>query len=143
MPVINKRGFSSIIQVTILSALSVVSLFLIWAYLADLSSDLENKLSPTVECISQKSKVLNACVNQDGKIEVNLDIGLDEEINYIDLNFEGQSFSCGQSCGSCTLLDQEGKKKIYLQARGRVEDQSQLAVAINRCIPEIFTVNLC
>jgi len=51
-----KRGFSSIVQLTLLTALSVISLFLIWGYVRDLSTDLDT-LSPTVDCLIQDSKI--------------------------------------------------------------------------------------
>ena len=74
-----KRGFSSIVQVTLLTALSVISLFLIWGYVRDLSTDLDT-LSPTVDCLIQDSKILNACINSQGIVETNLNVALGEKV---------------------------------------------------------------
>lgn len=143
MQSLSKKGMSTIIQVSFLTMLSVIALTMIWGYVSDLSSDFENQLSPTIDCISQESKIFNACVNNDGKIQLNLNIGIEEDINYIDINYLGESFICGQTCGSCNLKEEQGKKTIYLDAQVQVNVGDKIAVAINRCNPELLEINHC
>lgn len=140
---LNKKGFSSVLQITLLTFLSVLALSLVWGYVSDLSNNFENQLSPAVDCISQKSKINGACLNSDGKIELSLDTGLGEKISYLDINFKGESFACGQMCGSCNLLDENGKKTIYLSPQSPVSLQDQIATAINKCLPELFSISSC
>lgn len=140
---LNKKGFSSILQVTLLAALSVLALSLIWGYISDLSNDFENQLSPTVDCISQKSKITSACINSEGKIELDLDLGLGERISYLDINFKGESFACGQICGSCNLVDEQGKKTVYLSPQNPVVVEDKISTSINKCLVELSTISSC
>jgi hypothetical protein len=139
----NRLGFASILQVMILAALSILSMSLIWGYVSDLSGDLDNQLSPVVDCIAQKSLVKSACVNADGEIEVELNVGLGEKINKLDLNFKGQSFECSQACSSCNVIDREWKKTIYLSPRSQPIAQDMLGVSINGCIPNVLGLSTC
>ena len=139
----NKSGLAPILQVTIISALSIISLMLVWGYVKDLSADFENQLSPAVDCITQRSGAESACVNQNGKIELTLDVALGESIFDLDANFKGESFSCGNSCGSCTILDSQGKKTVYLNNQFPAASQDSLGVAINRCLPEVLAISQC
>lgn len=143
MQSLNKKGMSSIIQVSFLITLSIVSLSLIWGYVSDLSSDFENQLSPTVDCISQKSKITSACVNNEGKIQLSLDVGLEENIYNLDVNYLGESFSCDQTCGSCNLKEEQGRKTVYLETLNSVNVNDKIGVAINKCLPEVLTINSC
>lgn len=140
---LKRKGLSSVVQVSLLALLSVVALSLVWGYVKDLSNNLDNQLSPTIDCISQKSRVIDACINQQGKIEVNLDLYPGEEMELIDLNFKGQSFSCGSSCQSCGLEESSGKNTIYLSPQYQVLEQDKLATSINGCNPKILTLNQC
>ncbi len=140
---LNKRGMSSILQVSLLIVLSVVSLSLVWGYVRDLSSDFESQLSPTVDCIAQKSKVTGACLNSEGKIQLSLDLGIGEKINYLDINYLGESFSCSQNCASCNLKEEQGKNIIYFSPEVQVNLQDKVATAINKCLPEVLTINSC
>ena len=138
-----KRGFSSIVQLTLLTALSVISLFLIWGYVRDLSTDLDT-LSPTVDCLIQDSKILNACINSQGIVETNLNVALGEKVSELKLIFKDQIFICGgNQCTSCTLLDIEGKKIIYFNPQSQATNQDKLFVSINGCSAEELTLNLC
>lgn len=140
---LNKNGMISIIQISFLTMLSVIALSLIWGYVSDLSSDFENQLSPAVDCIAQKSKISNTCVNNEGKIELNLNIGVGEEINYLSANYLGESFICGQTCSSCNIKEEQGKKTIYLDSQVQVNVGDKIAVTINKCNPEVLVINNC
>lgn len=140
---LNKKGMSSIIQVSFLITLSIVALSLVWGYVSDLSSDFENQLSPTVDCISQDSKITSACVNNEGKVQLNVDVGLEEDIYNLDINYLGESFSCDQTCGSCNLKDEQGRKTVYLETINPVNSQDKIAIAINKCLPEVLTITSC
>lgn len=139
-----RKGFSSIVQVTLLTALSVISLFLIWGYVRDLSTDLDRTLSPTVDCLIQDSRVLNACINSQGSIETNLNIALGEKVSELKLIFKDETFICGSNqCTSCTLSNIEGKKRIYFDPQSQATNQDKLFVTINGCSAQELTLNSC
>jgi ABC-type lipoprotein release transport system permease subunit len=138
-----RKGMSSVVQITILMMLSVIALATIWSYVSGLSNDFEGQLAPTVGCISQKSQIQSACINAEGKIEVKLSKGLDENINDIDMNVRGQSFSCGVSCSSCIVKEDENQKTIYLSPTIPIINGDKLAAAINSCSPELLTLTNC
>ncbi|MEK6894504.1 MAG: hypothetical protein AABX10_03505 [Nanoarchaeota archaeon] len=140
---LSKKGMSSIIQVTLLMALSVMAISLVWGYVSDLSNSLENQLSPAVDCISQKSKAISACVNSDGKVELSIDVGIEEKISYLDINYIGESFSCGQTCGSCNIIDEQSRKKVYINTQEVVNLQDSISASINKCLPETLVISRC
>ncbi len=140
---LNKKGMSSIIQITLLMALGVMAISLVWGYVIDLSGDLGKQLSPTVDCIAQSSNAVSACVTQDGQIELNIEEGLGEEINYASINFKGESFVCGNTCSSCIVSDISGRKTIYLDPTTEVFNQDALTVGINGCLAKSLIVNPC
>ncbi len=137
---LNKRGFSPVIQITILSALSIISLLLIWGYVSDLSSTINRQLSPAVDCISQKSKIKSACLNEENKIELNTDFFVDEKINFLNLKLEDENFVCGSSCESCKL-DIVEKNKIYLSTIK--ENPKTIFASINGCMFEEIQITRC
>lgn len=137
----NVRGISSILQVTILASLSIVSLMLVFGYVKDLSGDFENQLSPTVNCLTQKTKATSACI-YDGQVLVNLEVGLDETVRKTDISLNGQTYSCGQnSCQSCSI-EGIGKKTIYLNPVS-ASLQDNLVVSVNSCAPESISLTPC
>lgn len=138
----NKKGISSIVQIIFLATLSMVSLALIFGYVKDLSNDVGNKLSPAADCISQKSKVISACF-QENKIIVDLDVGLGEYIQNVNLRLNEQNFNCGESsCQSCSISG-IGKKTIYLNSNSPISSQDNFVVSINGCSPESVVLNSC
>lgn len=140
---LNKKGMASIVQVSLLIMLSVMAISLIWGYVSDLSSGLENQLSPAVDCISQSSTATKACINSDGKIELNIDVGLEEKVSNLDINYLGQSFVCGQTCGSCNIIDSQGMKKVYLSTQNPASVQERVTVSINKCLSQVLTLSAC
>lgn len=138
---LGRKGFSPIIQITILSALSVISLMLIWGYVADLSTGLGEQLSPAVDCINQQSRVVSACLNEGGKVEVTLNTALGEKIKNLNLNVGQESFYCDNSCQSCTVLESEGRQTVYLSANNA--NPNTLIASINRCTQEQFEIRPC
>lgn len=140
---INKKGMSSIIQVSILAALSILALSMVWGYVSDLSNGLGSRLSPAVDCI-QQLPIINACINTEGKIEVNLEVALGDSINKIDLSLNQESFSCGDSsCQSCIIGGTENRKTIYLNPTIPAQVSHELAVSINSCSPELIPLKTC
>lgn len=140
---LKRKGLSSLIQVMLLSVLSIMAISVVWGYVSDLSNNLENQLSPAVDCIAQQSQIRSACLNTEGKIQLDLEIGLGEEISYLDVNFLGESFACGQMCSSCNLVEEQGRKTVYLDPQSPVSTSDRIAAAINRCLPEILDISSC
>lgn len=138
---INRSGFSPVIQMTILSTLSIISLLLIWGYVVDLSTGLDEQLSPVVDCINQQSEVTSACINTDGKIELTVNTALEEKINKLNINIGQESFSCDKLCQSCTILQKEGSQTIYLGAES--PSPANLVASINGCTPQQFEIKKC
>jgi len=142
MQSLNKKGFSSILQVIILSALSIISLSLIWGYVSDLSNSLGNQLSPAVDCINQQSQVISACINSQGKIQLDIQEALEEKISNLNVNVGGESFSCDSSCQSCSILSSENSRKtIYLSTQN--PNPPSLIASINGCAVEQITISQC
>lgn len=139
---LNKKGMASIVQVSLLIMLSVMAISLIWGYVSDLSNSLD-QLSPAVDCISQSSTVTRACVNSDGKVELSVDVGLEEKVSNLDINYLGQSFVCGQTCGSCSIIDSQGMKKVYLSTQNPASVQDSVTVSINKCLSQVLTLSAC
>lgn len=140
---LNKKGLSSIVQVSLLTMLSVMAISMVWGYVSDLSSDFENQLSPAVDCISQESSIASACLNSQGKIELSIDVGIEERISSLDISYSEESFSCGQTCGSCSLVDEQGMKKVYVDTQENVNLQDSITASINKCLPETLTISSC
>ena len=138
---LSKKGFSSIIQVSIISALSINAIFMIFAYIKDLSKGLENQLSPTVDCINQQSKITSACLNSDGKVELSVNTALGEKINYLNINIDRESFLCDKYCKSCTILESENKNKVYISPEST--NPQSLIASINNCNPQQFQIRPC
>ncbi|MEK6915825.1 MAG: hypothetical protein AABW89_04770 [Nanoarchaeota archaeon] len=137
------KGLASIVQIVIISALSVSSLLLILGYVKDISGDLDKQLSPVVDCINQKSRMVDACINKEDKIEARFNTALNEEITKIDLSVNGKSFSCGKSiCESCTLSDLKSSDKIYINPE-KIVSGDKMSASINDCNYEEIVLKPC
>ncbi|MBS3081881.1 hypothetical protein J4416_03020 [Candidatus Pacearchaeota archaeon] len=144
MPSIKNRGISTIVQATLIMALTVVALLVVWGYVKDLSNNFEKQLSPTVDCITQKSIATSACINSEGEILVNLDVKPGEAIKNAVFITKDESFSCSSnSCESCSLSEVEGKKTIYLNPLEQVSNQDLLSVRLNNCNPQQIYLSSC
>ncbi|MBM3231994.1 hypothetical protein FJZ21_01290 [Candidatus Pacearchaeota archaeon] len=139
---LNKKGMSSVVQISLLTILSVTAISMVWGYVSDFSNSL-NQLSPAVDCISQKSKLTSACVNSEGKVKLNIDVGLEEYIYNLNINYLEESFFCGQTCGSCSVIDEQGRKVIYINTQENVNLQDTITVSINKCLEETATISQC
>jgi len=114
---------------------------MIWAYVSDLSSSLGNQLSPAVDCITQKSQATGVCINSQGKIELSINTGIEEKISSLNMNIDGEPFSCGSSCQSCSTIIKEGKNMIYLSTTSA--NPASLTVSVNGCSPQQFSIAPC
>lgn len=111
---LNKKGVSEIVQVMSIIALSVVALWSVGSYVLSLSQDLEKNLSPVVDCVQLKTRLTNACLNSEGKLEVTLNKPSTDNLDKIFLTGEnGFKTSCGEGCSTCIF--KEGTKKIFLE----------------------------
>ncbi|MBS3083345.1 hypothetical protein J4423_00925 [Candidatus Pacearchaeota archaeon] len=144
MQSLNKKGFSSVIQISLLILLSVSAIFTLWSYVKDFTGDFEKTLSPAVDCFIQNSEVRSACVNADGTVEVNFNIALDEKIYDTSFRLDQEYFSCGKYlCESCTFEDIEGKRIIYLEPKNTASAGNSLIVNINNCAPKEVILSSC
>jgi hypothetical protein len=137
-----RKGLASIVQIVILTALSFTSLILILSYVKGLSNDLNEQLSPVVDCINQRSKISNVCLNDNGKLEAKLNVALDEKVSELKFSINDESFSCNNQCGSCKVIDKEGSKTVYLIPT-KVSEGDDIIFAINNCNPEQIKISKC
>jgi len=112
---LNKKGISEIVQITSIIALSIIALWAVGSYVLDLSSKLEGTLSPVVECVQLQTRIISACINQDGKIEATINKPEADNLEKINLIGEnGFKTSCGGGCSTCNLQDR-GTKTIFIE----------------------------
>ena len=136
----NRKGLSEIIQISLITLLSIAALAFVWSYVTDISTDLEKQLSPTVDCITMQSKIESACVDANGKVLVKLDVK--EKINVAEFRINSESFYCGQNaCSSCSISE-EDKQTIYLEP-AQASSQDRVVTSLNGCTPESFVINPC
>ncbi len=140
---LNKKGLSEVVQTSLLILLSISAIFTLWSYVGDLTGDFEETLSPVVDCINMKSEIKGACINEDGKVEVTLNKALGETITNTEFNLNGESFSCDNSCASCSISEDKNTQKIYLTPTNQISAGNSLIVSINACAPEILELRNC
>lgn len=137
-----RKGLASIVQIVILTALSFTSLILILSYVKGLSNDLNEQLSPVVDCINQKSQISNVCLNDKGILEAKINVALGEEVGELKFLINDESFSCNNQCGSCKVIDKEGSKTIYLSPT-KISEGDDIIFAVNNCNPDQLKVSKC
>ena len=129
---LNKKGISEIVQITSIIALSIIALWAIGSYVLDLSSKLDGTLSPVVDCVQLQTRITDACVNPEGKIEVTLSKAITDKITRVNLvgdnNFKA---SCGESCSTC-LLQESDSKKIFLE-NSNLQEGNKIYLTIDSC----------
>lgn len=143
MQSLNKKGLSEVVQTSLIILLSISAIFTMWSYIGDLASNLGNQLSPTVGCIQQKSEAQGACISTDGKVEVTINKELGETITSTQFTLNGESFSCDNSCASCSLESKQGKTKIYLNPTTPPSTENPLITKINSCTPQSIKLTPC
>ncbi len=112
---LNRKGVSEIVQIASIIALSIIALTSVWSYVSDLSNNFENQLSPIVDCVQLQTRISNACINSEGKIEVIIDKPEADNIDKIILTGQNNfKTSCGGECSTCIFQD-SGTKTIFLE----------------------------
>jgi len=112
---INRKGISNIVGTVILVMLSLTAVTMVWQMTLTLIDPVQ--FAPALNCLEAQGKIdlKNACFNGED-IEITIEKSL-TEIEMINLEFiigdDERTYSCGNSCGSCEILN-EGEVKKYL-----------------------------
>ncbi len=139
----NKKGVSEVVQVVLIMALSILAIATVSKYVLTLSGNLESQLSPTVDCLTMKSKVLGACYNLGNQIEVRVNLN-DAENPSLKISTGSEVFGCNtNSCSTCQL--KEGTKTIYLNSQNSANENpvSQLSYQFGSCSSQTISVTTC
>ena len=143
MQSLNKKGLSEVVQTSLIILLSISAIFTMWSYISGLTQDFENQLSPVVDCLNQNSKVQSACISTDGKVEVTINKELGETITSTQFTLNGESFSCGNSCASCSISEDKNTQTIYLTPTTNTLTGDLLIASINNCPAQQITPSQC
>ncbi len=137
----NKKGVSEVVQVVLIMALSILAIATVSKYVLTLSGNLESQLSPTVDCLTMKSKVVSACYNQNNKIELKV-VTKDEENPSLKISTGEDVFICNaNSCSTCQLS--EGTKTIYLNPSNSPINLEGLTYQFGSCSSQTIGVTAC
>ena len=132
MSSLNKKGMAEIVQIMSLIVLSIIAISLVWSYVADIGNLLGKQLSPVVDCLSQTSRIVSACKNPEGKIEVTLNNALTDDIAKINIiGDNGYKAVCGLSCGTC-ILQQSGEKTVFLD-NSDLQEGNKIFLTVDKC----------
>lgn len=136
----NKKGVSEIVLSVLLIIIAVSLVAIIFVYVIDYSNK-PLSLSPQ-ECISMQSNppisIVSACFNSNnGDVEVKLSRGVDDfDITSIkisvDAGLKSHSYSCDNSCSSCTPPSSGESKYYYVTSNSDIKPFS-LELLINDC----------
>ncbi len=137
MPSMNSRGLSDIIYLAVILLLLISSASIIFAGVKRSALQLSPQFSCNEILISNPLRIDTACLNAASReIEVVLERPLgDLDIKSISFAVSGSGFekwSCGNSCGSCTILE-EGGKKVYILPGLNMQDPKKLVLYIEGC----------
>jgi len=137
----NKRGLSNLIATVFIILLSMTAITILSTQILSLIRS--PALAPEASCpviISKKLiQVTNACYNQEtGEIELTL-IKNHNEININSLRFllDGESYLCGDSCGTCQIIASD------LQTYYFDKKANQVTIFIDNCLTETKEINNC
>jgi hypothetical protein len=136
----NKKGVSSIIA-------NILIILLVIAMVGTLSSQIlklinNPTLSPENNCQLLYSKnIINlqeACYNPDTKeTEIKVRRNSQEPINKLTFFLNGIPHSCGNTCGSCHIL-QEGTQTYYFDKQAQ-----EVSLFMNNCFIESENIRTC
>mgnify|MGYP001559971945 CR=1 FL=1 len=139
---LNNKGVAEVVQVLIITALSIVAIATVSSYFLSFSSSLEGKLSPAVDCLTDKSDILRVCVNPEGQVEALVN-SVEEEID-IKINVNNQLFKCSTDADKCsTCLLTQGSKIIFISPTTAVSVGEEIRYSINGCPAESKTITVC
>ena len=138
---LNKKGVSEVVQVLIITVLSIVAISIVSSYVISISNNVGNQLSPAVDCLTVKTKIDSACIGSDGQVRALVNIGLDEHPS-IKFSIENKIFQCSSSsdeCSSCKL--NQGKQEIYLPIQ--TTQATDLIYQVNNCASQNIQLKVC
>ena len=135
----NKKGVSEIISIVSMTLIVIASITVIYIFFINY---IEVNLSPEFNCFDLKItppiRIYKACYNQETEdVEVDLirlgDFNIDD-IKFI-LTKEGENklWSCGLSCGTCSVLEKGDSRKYFLSVAG-LGKQEKVALSYFNCI---------
>ena len=98
---LSKKGLAEIVQVLVMTALSIIAIATVSSYVIKISS-LE-QLSPAVDCLTMQNSVSRVCIAKDGNLRVL--VNSFDDTTKIKLETNNNIFECGvnsETCGTCS-----------------------------------------
>jgi flagellin-like protein len=140
---LNKKGLSEIIGNVLLILIAVASIALVFGIFTNLTT----QLSPAFSCIdaqlSPLVQVSKACLNADGKIEATISRNSDTEFSEMVFSSVSEassiSYSCGETCSACTILNPYETKTYYLDSTTLTSPQT-LTLSVNDCLMQTVKI---
>jgi hypothetical protein len=130
----SKKAIADIVVVTLIIALSVIAVAIVWSYVSAVTSSVETQLSPFSECINHQSKIISVEYNeQEGEAKVSVERAItDENIGRFTFNIDGKTYTCGHTENTCTScnLQEQGTKDFYFPLS---EKPSEVSLTIDTC----------
>jgi|TARA_Y100000310_G_C20584972_1_gene764914 hypothetical protein len=138
---LNKKGLSNLIASVLIILLSITAIATLSTQIFSLVNS--PTLSPETSCpillSKQPIQVIKTCYNTEtSETEITLTRN-NQNIKISQLSFllDEESFSCGESCGTCQIL-QTGTEKYYFD-----KDANQLTLFVNNCFAIQKTIENC
>ena len=140
---LNKRGLAEVVQVLVITALSILAITTISSYVFKLTSGFESQLSPAVDCLTMKSAVIKACVNKNNQIESFVTVL--EEKTTLNLNYKDNIFQCSTNADICSTckLNSGSTQIIYLSSESQVNAGEELVYQFNSCLAQKVKITAC
>ena len=136
----NKKGIAEFITIGLMIVLSVAAIYMLSLLFNNIYKEIN--LSPKVNCINLKIdipiRIYKACYNQVTEdVEVNLirlgDFNIDDIKFILTKGGENKLWSCGLSCGTCSVLEKGDSRKYFLSVVG-LGKQEKVAISYSNCI---------
>ncbi|MGV8142905.1 MAG: hypothetical protein ACP5NS_04730 [Candidatus Pacearchaeota archaeon] len=137
---LNNKGVAEVVQILLITVLSIVAIATVSSYVIKLSS-LE-QLSPAVDCLTMQSDIPRACVDSSGTVKLlvnSVESDLDLKLGLKDRLFECSTNS--EKCSTCTL--EEGSKEIFLSGITGVQQGDTINYQFNGCLAQEKQIIAC
>jgi hypothetical protein len=135
---LNKKGLSEIVQTVMIVALSIMAIATVSKYVLSLTSELDNQLSPAVDCLSTKSRITSYCLNSNNQIELNIN-SFDKENPSLKISTGKEVFICNNNlCSTCKLS--EGTSKIYINLQNPA---TEISYQFDSCQLQTLSLKAC
>lgn len=153
---INKKAISQVIITVFLIMISVTAITILGILV---NKTIKNaQFSPQVSCLEMQTslqpviKIEKVCYNNnsnDAEITIRRNVDDKMQINslifILDSNLGRNSFSCGNSCGNCQILNLGSKKTYYLNNLKNNQEQklTKVTIKVDNCIIETKSIVDC